>query len=205
MRYVKSSKINKHILWGVVLFFVFSYLIVPLIHELGHILFLKIFGCNYWTKFEYEWLNNIYGKVYSRCDLTQMQEAMVYLGGVALTFLIGIILLGYDVYLNKKHRFEESIIVSFISFAFLLDLVNYLFYPAGDIKEFLIIIKRPYMLSYAPIVGVLLIILLLTYLFINISREMNIKVIEESIDKELHKGERFLKRILKRIKRSSSH
>lgn len=189
---MREGKYDLMFLAGIGLFILFSYYLVPLTHELGHVLFLKFFNCHYWGNFEYGFFNPFYGIIYERCNLTLKETALVYIGGVLLTFLIGIILLTFEYVLHKRHKTEIAIPILFVSYAYLLDITNYLFFKEGDIVEFMKTVGLDSKITYLPLLGVLIVILLLTYLYVDLNRELYVVIEEE---------EHLLKRIWRKIKR----
>ena len=194
MRYIKESKYDWYLLIGIIMFLLFSNYVVPFTHELGHVLALKYFHCNYWANLEYGFFKMFYGEIYERCILTPKQNAIIYISGVGLTFVLGVLLLIIEYSLHRKHRIEMGMVVLFISYSFLLDLVNYLFFKEGDILEFMRIAGLQQKVNYLPIVGILMIVLLMTYMYVDLSKEFHVVIEEE---------EHLLKKIWKKMRRKT--
>ncbi len=201
MRYISEGRYDILFIIGICLYLIFSSYIVPFTHEAGHVLFLKLFHCHYWAHLEYGFFNSFYGVIYEKCDLTQRELALVYIGGVLLTFIIGIFLLILEYILHRKHKTEIAVPILFVSYSYLLDITNYLFFKEGDIVEFMRTVGLEEKIRYLPLLGILIVVLLLTYLYVDLQRELHVIIEEE---------EHLLKRIIKKIKKhlrskTSSH
>ena len=156
MRYISEKKYNKYLKIGLLLFVLFTWLVVPFIHELGHVIALKVFNCNYWSRWEHGYFKELYGTIYNKCDLTTLQELWLYASGLALTTFIGSILLIMEMTSVKKKKIEYALIFLFTSYAFLLDLVNYLLFPQGDVAEILKMLGKESAIQKTPFLGILI-------------------------------------------------
>ena len=195
MRYIKESKYNLYFLIAIISFILSTWYLVPITHELGHVIALKEVKCNYWSHFEYGFFKQFYGEVYNKCDLTDRQRIFVYASGIMLTSLIGIILLIIEYLLVKRNKLEYALITLFLSYSFLMDFVNYLFFPEGDIKEILLLLKMPNAITKVPILGLMILILMITYLYISLHEELNAIILEEK--KEVKKLYKIIKKLFK--------
>ncbi len=121
------------VICGGVIFLLGFYLIAPLIHELGHIILLKIYGCGYVAHLDIVLLRSFYGKIYEVCEITKVEQLLVYLGGVIMTFFVGFLFLIGDIYLTRKRRVNLAIILASLSMAMFLNTSIYFFQKEGDI------------------------------------------------------------------------
>ncbi len=189
MKHIREFHYDVYFIVGILLFLIFSFIIVPFFHELGHVIVLKYHNCSYWANLEYGFFNKFYGEIYQKCMLNSKAQALVYIGGVTLTFIIGIILLISEYIVHRRSKIHLAIPLMFLSYAFLLDFINYLFFTTGDIINAMNILGKN--TSYLPLIGILLVIALLTYLYINLNKELHAIVIEE---------EHMIKKIRKSLK-----
>ncbi len=118
---------------GALLFLFGFYIIAPVIHEMGHILMLKYYGCKYVAHLDIVILKSFYGKIYEVCELTKVQQLSVYLGGVILTFVLGFILMVIDIVLTRKRRVNAALLSVALAMSFFLNTSVYFFQNNGDI------------------------------------------------------------------------
>ncbi len=196
MRYLSERKYNRYLKIGLLLFVLFTWQVVPLIHELGHVIALEIYNCKYWARWEHGYFKELYGKIYDRCDLNPNQLLWLYASGLILTTFIGILFLSLEIISIKKKKIEWALIFLFTSYAFLLDLVNYLLFPQGDVEAILSLTGKENAINKTPFLGIFLLMAMITYLYISIHEELEVIIIKEEglIKKWMKKLMRYLKR-----------
>lgn len=192
MRYISERKYNRYLKIGLILFVLFTWQVVPFTHELGHVIALKIFDCNYWSLWEHGYFRELYGTIYNRCDLTFNQQLWLYASGMVLTTVVGVLLLILEIISIKRKRIEFALIFLFTSYAFLLDFVNYLLFPQGDVGEILKMLNKEDAIAKTPFLGIFLLIAMITYLYISIHEELEVIIIKE---------ESFIKRWMRKLKK----
>jgi len=196
MRYLSEKKYHRYLKISILLYVLLVWSVVPFIHELGHVIALNAYDCAYWQHWEHGYFKELYGTVYSTCALTPQQQIWMYASGILLTFFIGMVFLLFEIIANMKHKIEYALIFLAISYAFLMDIVNYLFFPQGDVKEILRLLNKEELVYLTPFLGFMIIITMLTYLYISLHEELEVIIVKEE-----SKIKRWMKRILRKIRK----
>ena len=176
------------IIAGVMVLWITFYFIAPLIHEFGHIMMLKWFDCNYLARMDIVLLRSFFGEIYETCSLTSWKQFLVYISGVTITLIVGIIFAVMDIVLTRKHKIDSAIFTIFFSMGFLLNTAVYFLQGTGDIGYALEIMNLFEHGTVIRILGIGFIGLMQIILLISLHHdaEMEIKRREKLLEKYHH-------------------
>ena len=112
-KYRKEKRFNKlkgssYLLLFIIIFFLSGYLVLgPLVHEVAHMIFLKVHGCNFYSRYSFSFFSGLTGVFELNCSLNQVQESLFFLIGYFTTLLTGILTLLVS---RKSDRFEKYLL-----------------------------------------------------------------------------------------------
>ena len=103
---------------GLILFPIIFMIIPPYIHEMWHVLFLKIFGCSYDLIFRFSIINGLKGIIDYSCSLERFDFIILKLAGTFGDIFIGMILYTIGWLLGKKNFLCSSILTTMFGITF---------------------------------------------------------------------------------------
>jgi hypothetical protein len=180
------------IFFGLLCMLSIAFFIAPVIHELSHMAFLNVFGCNYSFDIFFAGGTEFYAEIHPLCSLEVSESSAVLAAGVTTTSVAGIILFLLAWRAERLGKLPLSIFLILISFGFLVDPLTYLFRGEGDLVNILSINKATGLFILLPLAGLLILFLLSIYLFEYTSHILNDYM---QIREELKEAQLFIKQV----------
>jgi len=154
-------------IFGLITFLLVTFFLAPLIHDLFHLIVLKIFNCEYTFYFSYNWDRKFHGEIQTFCDLSTGKAIIMLGAGIFGTSFISLILFFFSWFYAKLGKLPLSNFLIYPALGFFTDIFFYFFMiKEGDILGILKTINRTDLIPIVPYIGLFLFTILILYLYI---------------------------------------
>lgn len=183
---------------GVISFLVIASFLAPFIHDLFHVLTLKIFACHYNFYFGEGWHEEFHAHIETFCNLSERESVIMLGAGIAGTFSLSLFFFFLSWTSGKNGHLPLSNFLLYPSLGFLTDSLFYFFAKKGDILSILQVLGISYLFPKVYLIGLAISSMVVIYTYFHVKtiwfdyREIKkeIKEVEEFLAKDQFRGKR---------------